>query len=166
MKKIILTCFMSVMALFLSACVPQEKEMPYNAKLFDKAEYMLTNEFLSENETHYPSSEDGLPESRCRIIDNNEEFEYAFASFPEKLDFSHDILVVYSFTDIYYGFECKLSDITESENKLAIIIKHEMAKPSSNGAIPPSTSMPIQRSLVIKLSDCRVDNVKINLIYS
>lgn len=165
MKKISII-FMTVMVLLLSACALQEKELPYSAKLFDKAENLLTDEFISANETHYPFSEDGLPESSCKIITDDYEFTRAFAAFPENLDFSRDKLVVYLFTDIYYGFDCRLYDITENEGSLSIIIKHEMAEPDANGAQPPSTSMPIQRCLVVKLSDCSIDDIKVDLIYS
>lgn len=170
MKKIL--CFLSVIlfaSFFLCACQDTSDsllpEFPYSAKLFDKAENLLKEEFLVENETHYPSREDGLPDSRCQIINNDDEFSCTIATFPEELNFSQDMLVIYLFTDIYYGFECKLYEIIENEEKLSIVIKHEMAE-NNAGLDIPSTSMPIQRCLIVKLSNCSFDNVEIKLIYS
>ena len=74
---------------------PPER-LPYGAVLFDKAERRATEDFLTENRTNSPAEDD------------DDEFDSAFDSFPEEVAFPHDILVVYFFADIYYGFECKL----------------------------------------------------------
>ncbi len=88
---------------------PPER-LPYGAVLFDKAERRATEDFLTENRTNSPAEDDDdeLPDERILIMDSEEEFDSAFDSFPEEVAFPHDILVVYFFADIYYGFECKL----------------------------------------------------------
>lgn len=167
MKKIIPFIPLFVIVLLCSACTPQENknETLANAKLFDKAENYMKEQYLTENQTHYPFTSDGLPENRCQIIDTEDKFADIFESFPEEPDFSTDILVIYIFTDIYYRFDCKLQDIKENEGDITIVIEHEMAEPEANGAVPPSTSMPIQRCLVVQLSDYSFDNVNVELVY-
>lgn len=66
--------------------------------------------FFDGNRTNSPAEDDDdeLPDERILIMDSEEEFDSAFDLFPEEVAFPHDILVVYFFTDIYYGFECKL----------------------------------------------------------
>ena len=137
------------------------------AKLFDKAERYATEQFLLENTTHQPFANDEKPESICKIIDTEEEYELAFSSFPEEVDFSKDVLIVYLFTDIYYGFDCKLQKVTENGGEITIDVLHEMAPRDIFGVAPYSTSSPIQRCLVVKLSDqpCAKASVKISYPY-
>jgi len=49
--NVILAIFLFAVVLSCSACI---SGLPYSAKLFDKAEKWLTEEFLTENKTHYP----------------------------------------------------------------------------------------------------------------
>lgn len=153
--------------LFVSACAEDSPDpLPYNAVLFDKAERWAQEDFLSENKTHFPSENDNLPLDRCFVIDSDEKFSRAFDSFPEEVAFEQDMLVVYFFTDIYYGFDCKLQTITQNEGEITIDILHEMAEQRPDGARPPSTSMPMQRCLVIKLSGCNYESVQVEMNYS
>ncbi len=163
MKKIFFSMFLAVFALFACGCAP--KELPYSAKLFDKAENFMTETYLRENNTHYPSNNDGLPHTRCQVIKTEDDVEGIFETFPEELDFSRDMLVIYIFTDINYAFGCRLDDITVTENEMTIVIGHEMAKRDIWGRRPPSASLPTQRCLVVKLTDCSFNDVKVDLIY-
>ncbi len=162
MKKIFFSMFLAVFALFACGCAP--KELPYSAKLFDKAENFMTETYLRENNTHYPSNNDGLPHTRCQVIKTEDNADGIFETFPEELDFSRDMLVIYIFTDINYGFGCRLEDITENEQEMTIVIRHELAK-SSEGFDVPAASLPTQRCLVVKLTDCSFNDVKVELIY-
>lgn len=164
-RNSVIFVFMVGIILLMSACSSKEATLPYDACLFDKAERYLKQDFMDDNATHFPSCDDALPESRCIIIDTTEKYNMAFDTFPQEIDFNNEVLVVYLFTDIYYAFNCDLEKIVNDNEKLIITIKHEMATAGSNGAKPPSTSMPIQRCLVVKLHDCNFSNIEINLIY-
>ena len=159
LKIIISLTLIICIGLLSSACI-NEEPLPYDAVLFDKAERWAKEEFLNENQTKYPSTDDNLPRERCFIIDSAEEFDKAFDSFPEEVTFTSDILVIYFFTDIYYGFGCKLQAITEASGEIVIDILHEMADER------PSTSMPIQRCLVIKLSNCSYKSIQVEMNYA
>lgn len=162
MKKLIFVLFSALFVLFCSACI---SELPYNATIADKAENFMKEEYLAENKTHCSGSTDTLPDKICKIIQTEEEYAKAFNSFPEETDFKRDILVVYFFTDIYYGFDCKLQKITNDNGEITIEILHRTAKKAPNGSTSPSTSSPTQRCLAVKLTDCDYTDINVNLIY-
>ena len=141
------------------------EELLEKAVFFDKAEKWLTNDFTQNNKTHYPFTEDGLPNNRTYMVEGEEEFSEIFSSFPQEVDFDKEILLVYLFTDIYYGFDCSLQIIYQNEEKVKIQILHDMAEPSPDGIEPPSTSQPIQRCFVIKLPIFTQEKIQINIIY-
>lgn len=163
MKKFLSVFFAWVV--MLTACSCRKKDFLFSAKLFDKTESMLTNEFLAKNQTHYPSIEDGLPDNRIHIITNTYDFETAFVSFPENLDFSKDTLVVYFFTDIYYGFDCELDNVVESNNQVTITVTHKTTQ-NTTDMDTPSVSAPLLRCLTIKLTSCPQKQINVILNYS
>lgn len=164
MRKVISILFLITVILFSFGCA-NEAVLPYNATIFDKAENFMKEDYLADNNTHYPGATDGLPESICKTVESDGEFKNAFASFPEEIDFTKDILVVYFFTDIYYGFGCKLQTVTNDNGEIVINIIHQMAKKEINGARPPSTSAPTQRCLAVKLTDCVYSDIVVKLSY-
>lgn len=157
MKKIIASLVLAIMALFSFGCA---KEMPYNvlydAKFVDKSEKFMTEEFLEENRLRLPGEQNDLPRERTLIIDNEEEFNRAFVSFPCEVDFAQDILVIFMFVDTNYGFDCKLKDMYETENELIIDIHHEMPKHNEDAA-----SQPTHRCSAVKLTNCKYPQIQI-----
>ena len=164
MKKIIASLVLAIIALFSFGCA---KEMPYNvlydAKFVDKSERYMTEEFLEENRLSFWGEQNDLPKIRTVVIDNEEDFKKAFVSFPYDVDFKQDILVIYMFVDIQYGFDCKLQDMSETKNALTVDILHEIAEPDSDGCIPPCGSAPTHRCWTIKLTDCDQTNIKFKM---
>lgn len=158
MKKIIPVILLTVIAIFCSACATP---LPYDATLADRAENFMKEEYLAENKTHSWGNNDDLPENICKIIKTEEEYERAFNSFPEETDFTEDVLVLYFFTDIYYGFDCKLQKITNSNGEITVEILHKMANKPWSG----SASMPIQRCLAVKLTACGYTDISVILNY-
>lgn len=167
-KNIFIVCNFIVAILFCACGFKQDTTLGImkDAKFFDKTEEYATEYFLSKNKTHKPFENDDLPESICKIIDTQAEYILAFSAFPAEVDFSQDVLIVYCFTDIYYGFACRLQTITENDGEITINILHEMAKKDSLGVTPPSTSVPTQRCLVVKLSNHVCTNVNVKINYS
>ncbi|MDE6505571.1 MAG: hypothetical protein K2L42_06870 [Clostridia bacterium] len=157
MKRLISVIVLSIFVLFSCACVPN---LPYNAKFYDKAENWFLEKFLADNKTHYPFETDNLPEYRCRIVSTDTDFDNVFKSFPEDNNFSQDILVVYLFTDIYYGFDCELKTISSENNVVTIEILHKMPQGHS-----PETSLPTQRCLIVKLTGCEYEDINVKLSY-
>ncbi len=157
MKKIIASLVLAIMALFSFGCA---KEMPYNvlydAKFVDKSEKFMTEEFLEENRLRLPGEQNDLPRERTVIIDNEEEFNRAFVSFPCEVDFKQDILVIFMFVDTNYSFDCKLKDMYETENELTIDIHHEMPKHNEDAA-----SKPTHRCSTVKLTNCKFPQIQI-----
>ena len=169
MKKIIASLVLAIIALFSFGCTDKlpeeelpEKEMPYNvlydAKFVDKSERYMTEEFI--NELGYAGD---FHDDRILIIDNKTEFNRVYKSFPYEIDFAKDILVMYLFVDIQYGFDCKLQDMSETKNALTVDILHEIAEPDSDGCIPPCGSAPTHRCWTIKLTDCDQTNIKFKM---
>ncbi len=164
MKKIIISLVLVIIALFsFVGCADKlpeeelpEKEMPYNvlydAKFVDKSERYMTEEFI--NELGYPGD---FPEDRMLIIDNETEFKRVYKSFPYEMDFTNDILVIYMFVDIQYGFDCELQDMSEAESALTVEILHDLE------GYKPMGSEPTHRCWAIKLSDCEQTNIKFRM---
>ena len=157
MKKIIASLVLAIMALFSFGCA---KEMPYNvlydAKFVDKSERYMTEEFLEENRLRLPGEQNDLPRERTVIIDNEEEFNGAFDFFPYEMDFAQDILVIFMFVDTNYGFECKLQDMSETENELTIDIYHDTGKPDEEYC-----SAPTHRCSAVKLTNFKYNEIQI-----
>ena len=152
MKKIIASLVLAIMALFSFGCA---KEMPYNvlydAKFVDKSEKFMTEEFI--NELGNPCD---FPEDRMLIIDNQDEFKRVYKSFPYDVDFKQDILVIFMFVDTNYGFECKLQDMSETENELTIDIYHDTGKPDEEYC-----SAPTHRCSAVKLTNFKYNEIQI-----
>ena len=142
-----------------------EEKIQKSAVFFDKAEKWATEEFLANNETHFFGSSDGLPDYLCFSIETDEAFAHAFDEFPQEIDFSQSFIVVYLFTDIYYGFECKLQTITKNKGEVSIEVLHEMAEKEPGKDPPPSTSFPTQRCLVVKMPNCKYTSLKVEIVY-
>lgn len=139
--------------------------VPEEAILLDKAERWAKEDFLTESRTNFPFADDGLPFDRCFFIYSEGDFNRAFKTFPVEVTFPQNILVIYTYTDIYYRFGCELQTITNNAGELTIEILHDMAEPDEEGGFPPSTSYPTQRCLVIKMSACTFESVKVKMNY-
>ncbi len=159
MKKF-LSILSVVILLILGGACSAEREISYSATLIDKAEQYATETFLTENATvEYANGR--LPQEKCVVIDTREAFENAFVSFPETVNFEQDILVVYFFTDIYYGLGCTLQSVDVENGVLEIELLHEMITRGWAG----SASQPTQRCLVVKLTDCEYESVNVTMEY-
>ena len=157
MKKIIASLVLVIIALFSFGCA---KEMPYNvlydAKFVDKSERYMTEEFLQENRLRFPGEQNDLPRERTVIIDNKEDFNRAFVSFPYEMDFEQDIIVIFMSVDIHYGFEFKLQDMYETGNELTIDIYHDIRNHYED-----NSSAPTHRCSAVKLTNCNYTYEKI-----
>ena len=111
----------------------------------------MTEEFI--NELGDPCD---FPKDKTLIIDNQDEFKRVYELFPHEVDFSQEILFIYMFVDTNYGFECKLQDMSETENELTIDIYHDTGKPDEEYC-----SAPTHRCSAVKLTNFKYNEIQI-----
>ena len=167
MKKtaatILLLCLLATGLIVLSACNDEgAKDMTaeLNAEFYDWATgYMDEGYLLSQPSTEYLGDETTI------VVTGSEMFSEIFKEFPQEVDFSREILVVYLFNDIYNGFECRLTGITLQDGVLVVSVLHTLSPKTQDGLRPPSTSQPTQRAAVIKLDKGDFSQVTVEMTY-
>ena len=139
-------------------------EIPYNAVIYDRAITYLKDDYREANMTGFWGNGEG-PDDIRQVIKTQQEFEEAFESFPEELDFETQMLVLYFFTDIYDGFGCSIKDVNFNEETLNIKILHHQAEPDKDGLVPPCTSAPTHRCLLIKMDKLDFQELEVKIVY-
>ena len=168
---LILAIVMTALSMLLFvACADDEPDLGQEnlkyASFYDRVEKYAYADFLEENITRKPFDQRDLPFDIVKIIRTESELENAIPTGKIEVDFDSEVLVVYFFTDINYGFDCKLQGLKIADNFLTIYILHGKAKEDNQGVTPPSSSMPIQRCLAIKTSLTNFDTATINMSYA
>ena len=119
---IALTCLFACAAGVLTACNEAKK---YHAEFYDDVEEFMNDEFLKENRVAYIKDETS-PSARTFIVTNKEEYVQIFDEFPEKIDFTNQLIIVYMFvTTTPRNFE--MTDLSLKEGVLRVSYKVEMS---------------------------------------
>ncbi|MCL2676235.1 MAG: hypothetical protein FWE84_06650, partial [Firmicutes bacterium] len=125
-KKILIPGVLLIMAFSLGACGNQ---IPYNAKIFYNAQALMNEEYLEANMTWDVSIQGeqvlgaNLPPTRTHIITNKNSFDLAFSEFPQEIDLSEKMILVYFFTSSYPISPYKLEKVNLDGDTLHIQFK-------------------------------------------
>ena len=120
---------------------------------YDNAQKFLTTEYLDGNKTKQPfSPNDNLPYDIVNVVNNRNVFDNIFANYLCDIRFDAETFILYFFTDIYAGFSVFFDGAEIVEGKLIVTLFHDLADEDENGLRPPSTSLPTQRCVAIKVS--------------
>lgn len=156
LKHLVLFLSLVIMSTLVLACKPT-KSNPQNkdsglefATFYDNVEKYAYATYLQDNATKFPFDGSELPFDIVNVIRTQSELDKAIPDGHIEIDFNKEVLVLYLFTDIYMGFNCRLKSINVKGNQLNIVIFHELAEKSAQGTRPPSTSYPTQRCMAIK----------------
>ena len=157
----ILLCTLLLAIMFIS-CKPDKNDNGLeNAVFYDNVQLYLHDDYLNNNITRFPSIDgsDQRPEYLINIIRSQTEFTAAVQENYIDIDFDKETLILYFFTDLYMGFECRLQNIQINDRKLNINIFHAIDD-------APCTSLPTQRCLAIKTTLSDFDSVNVKITYS
>lgn len=157
----ILLCTL-LLASTLFACKPDTHDNGLeNATIYDNVQSYLHDNYLNNNMTRSPSvgGSDRHPEYIINVIRSQKEFAAAAQENHIDIDFDKEVLILYFFTDLYMGFECRLQNIQVNDRKLNINIFHAIDD-------APCTSLPTQRCLAIKTTLSDFDSVNVKITYS
>ena len=120
---------------------------------YDNAQKFLTTEYLDGNKTKQPfSPNDNSPYDIVNVVNNRNVFDNIFANYLCDIRFDAETFILYFFTDIYAGFSVFFDGAEIVEGKLIVTLFHDLADEDENGLRPPSTSLPTQRCVAIKVS--------------
>ncbi len=157
MKKALI--FTMIFCLFLLAGCAR---IPYNLTVYSHAEDWASEEFLQSNAVKLTGFADepdgGLPQSRKLIVLDLEEFDNIFPNCDVHADFGREIVLVYTFGDVYKTRDYTISEASiDSGSVLNITCKLE--KKSGVG----DASAPYQRVLLFKMDRQNISDFTVNL---
>ncbi|MBP5428403.1 MAG: hypothetical protein J6Z04_03855 [Clostridia bacterium] len=122
--------------------------------------------FLSEttvsgewNEYAEINDPDALPSSRTILIDNQEDFDAAFADCPVEVDFDDEMIVVYTTTSVNRR-ETKVKGTKIDDGVLSVELYNR--RPKNRGG---DTCLPYQRYVIVKLDRRDVTEVKVDYTF-
>ena len=140
-RAVLLTALITILlfscaAGVLVACNEAKK---YHAEFYDDVEEFMNDEFLKENrvgQAFYPADDfsggqeyikdETSPSARTFIVTNKEEYVQIFDEFPEKIDFTNQLIIVYMFvTTTPRNFE--MTDLSLKEGVLRVSYKVKMS---------------------------------------
>ena len=120
---IALTCLFACAAGVLTACNEAKK---YHAEFYDDVEEFMNDEFLNFSGGQEYIKDETSPSARTFIVTNKEEYVQIFDEFPEKIDFTNQLIIVYMFvTTTPRNFE--MTDLSLKEGVLRVSYKVEMS---------------------------------------
>ena len=155
MKKICMACAsILILASLLIGCARIE----YNATIL-KDGFAFNLEWYENNYTkHSLQSEynNDLPESRTYVINNQEDLNEVFASFPQ-IDFDTEMVIVYFYTTTCNRKQ-KLDNVSFDNGVLNIEFSNVKAWPGVGDATSPQT-----RTCVIRMD--KIEATDINVTY-
>ena len=135
----------------------------YHATLYDDVDHWIKQEFADNNLTsgvyyqnNHTTTNQSFPRSRTFLITTQAEFDEIFNSSAPAVDFTKEILALYTFTCDYVR-EIKLGDIEIDGLKLEI--EYEMVHPLSCQSIGDAVP-PYQRYILVKLDKVNVTHVQ------
>ena len=135
----------------------------YHATLYDDVDHWIKQEFADNNlvrgvyvQGNNLTTDQSLPRSRTFLITTQAKFDEIFNSSAPAVDFTKEILALYTFTCDYVR-EIKLGDIEIDGLKLEI--EYEMVHPLSCQSIGDAVP-PYQRYILVKLDKVNVTHVQ------
>ena len=165
MKKLTLTLIAILLIVgTLTGC----SKVGYNATVLNgNASEWINEEYYGRSHTrgaHYDGENDpedeANPTSRFRVIRSREDQDAVFTSeAPIEVDYSREMLVVYTFTSAYVR-EIKIKKAKIASDELQLVL--EMKKPFSLGFVADACT-PFQRYVVVKLDKQEISNVEVTL---
>lgn len=171
LKHSVIVLLLIILSSIALACTPKNSKHTNEnnglefATFYDNVEKYAHESYLQENITKFPFDGSDLPFDIVNVIRTQSDFEQAIPDGNIEIDFSTEVLILYLFTDIYMGFDCRLKSIKLEENEINIIVFHELAEKDSQGLRPPSTSYPTQRCLAIKTTLTGFNNALVTVDY-
>ena len=140
-RAVLLTALITIFLLSCAAgvLVACNEAKKYHAEFYDDVEEFMNDEFLKENrvgQAFYPADDfsggqeyikdETSPSARTFIVTNKEEYVQIFDEFPEKIDFTNQLIIVYMFvTTTPRNFE--MTDLSLKEGVLRVSYKVEMS---------------------------------------
>lgn len=168
MKKINSLLVMAVCTFAIVACLGLlsgcNKQIPYNATLYDNVGEQINADFKEANPTSgWFDSDYSLPESKIWIIETQADFTDKFTVSPFECDFENEIVVLYTFT-CSQGVSTKyeLSDVKENAN--TVTIECTFISPTKN-KYANTVAKPWQRWFAIKMDKTVAKGIEITLVY-
>ena len=184
-KKVNVNClFLICVALVFVAGGTTKSPLPYNMKAI-MTDYSLNETFLEENRTlgvrysvyeEYTDEfgsvqkkevsyafENDAPSTRYFIVENQDDYNMAFKSFDEEIDFTREMLVIYLFT-AFNSYVTKVSDFNgyvDDENTLHLSFGYKRdATGCAVGVIAEAQTAPsTQAHIVVKMNRTTIANV-------
>ncbi len=156
MKKIMISFFIFLSIFVFTGC--SNKNL-YHAKVIND-NYEFNEDFVMNNRTlgalykrdgHYIKAEN-VPKERMIIINNENDFKYAFKKF-EEIDMNKEMIVMHAFTTAGNS-EYEVVNIKISEKKL--IVEYTDKK---NRLEEPNASQPDTKWVIVKMDKLDVDCV-------
>ena len=163
MKKLIcILAFVVLIACLFAGCAKNEN----NAVILNgNASELIREDFYGENHTRGAIYDDGAsadsscPDSICFIVKNQEDYDRIFTSDADfKVNFTSEMLVVYTYTSIYVR-EIEIKESKTEADRLNMVLATK--KPS---ALVADACQPFQRYVIIKVeaqdistADIRID---------
>lgn len=159
-----------VLLTFLSLFAGCSNNNRYSAVLYSNATEWIDKTFLNNNKVkaYYlnekyidgqsnPSDkyiyDEASPSSREFIVSDEVEYNRIFSNSPLDIDFEHEMVILYIFSDVYPEREYKLKKIKVNDEVLTLKTEFEQ-KNVDDAAIP------YQRCIVVKMNKVEINEVK------
>ena len=140
------------------------KEVGVKTEIYDRSTDWVLKTFIAERVVDGGNVIDGqylnCGSQKFFLVDNKEEFDCIFKTFPVQINFENERIVVYCFNCIYNGCDYKVNAVNVKEDRAVIEIEH--VSPNSNEPIGYTTS-PTFRIITIRLFATDFNNVSINV---
>lgn len=142
----------------------------YNAVLYSNTTEWIDETFLNDNrvkayylnENYIDGQSDPndkyiydttLPSSRVFTVGDEAEYNRIFSNSPLDIDFEHEMVILYIFSDVYPAREYRLKKI--EVNGEVLTVKTELEQKNVDDA-----AMPYQRCIVVKMNKVEINEVK------
>lgn len=159
-----------VLLTFLSLFAGCSNNNRYSAVLYSNATEWIDKTFLNNNKVkaYYlnekyidgqsnPSDkyiyDEASPSSREFIVSDEVEYNRIFSNSPLDIDFEHEMVILYIFSDVYPERKYKLKKIEVNDEVLTL--KTEFEQKNVDDA-----TIPYQRCIVVKMNKVEINEVK------
>ena len=159
LKKILVLGAALIMCIGLFAGCGGNK---YNAELHYNTQKIMNTDYLEANMTlgAYVGMVEATssPATRTHIIRDKNSFDLAFSEFPQKVNFSKKMVLVYFFTSSYPTSPYRLGEISLNGSELNIEFKLNKSGSSSS----PEAAKPQQTCIVVLIDKFNITAVTFN----
>lgn len=162
----LILALLTIFSLFMG-CSNNNK---YNAVLYSNATEWIDETFLNDNRVkayylneNYIDSQSNpndkyiygttSPSSRVFTVSDEVEYNRIFSNSPLNINFEHEMVILYIFSDVYPAREYRLKKI--EVNGEVLTVKTELEQKNVDDA-----TMPYQRCIVVKMNKVEINEVK------